>query len=189
VTYKGGSLRVRDLARWLSALDPQVQQALPQATDDQIKQFLKAIAQRQLLLEQADSAKITLDAEDIQQLRVQHDSAMGLLRSILNLSPDALRDSAKSDDARVELAMNHVNDYMERIVHGRARFFPVPPFLGEALRSRAEWDVDEAGVRRALERSQQIRAAADSAQAPGVPRMTPAPGGPPIDTAPRRTTQ
>jgi len=56
VKYRGGSFRVKDLVRWLAALDPSVVQALPQATDDQINQFLKVVVQRQLLLEQADSS-------------------------------------------------------------------------------------------------------------------------------------
>jgi hypothetical protein len=179
VTYRGGALRVRDLVRWLAALDPQIQQALPQATDEQIDQFVKAIAQRQLLLEQADSAKVSLTPEDWQQLRVQHDSALALLGSILNLTPESLRDSAATPAARTELAMSRVNDYVDRIVQGRARFFPVPPFLGEQLRARARWTVDEAGVRRALELSQEIRSASDSTAAPGI---RPAPGPAPIDT-------
>jgi hypothetical protein len=189
VSYKGGSFRERDLARWLSALDPQVAQALPQANDEQINSFLKAIVQRQLLLEQADSAKVKLTEEDWQLLRAQHDSAMLLLGSVLNLTPKMLQDSAATPDARLRLAMDRVNDYMDRVVHGRARFFPVPPFLAEALRAKARWSVDQAGVRRALERAQQIRVAADSQRAPGVPRMTPAPGGPPVDTTPRRRVQ
>ena len=187
VKYRGGAFRVRDLVRWLAALDPSVVQALPQAPDAQINQFLKAIVQRQLLLEQADSAKVTLTPADWQLLRAQHDSAIALLGSILNLTPQILRDSAATPSARLTFAMARVNDYMDRVVHGRARFFPVPPFLAETLRARARWSVDEAGVRRALERAQQIRAAADSLRAPGVPRMTPAPGPAPIDTAPRRT--
>jgi hypothetical protein len=186
VKYRGGAFRVRDFARWLAALDPSVAQALPQAPDEQINQFLKAIVQRQLLLEQADSAKVTLTPEDWQLLRAQHDSAIALLGQVLNLTPQMLRDSAATPDARLRFAMARVNDYLDRVVHGRARFFPVPPFLGEALRARARWSVDEAGVRRALERAQQIRTAADSLRAPGVPRMTPAPGPAPIDTAPRR---
>ena len=186
VKYRGGAFRERDLARWLAALDPNVAQALPQATDEQINQFLKALVQRQLLLVQADSAKITLTAEDWQLLRAQHDSGMAMLASILNLTPQLLRDSIPEAE-RINFAMMRVNEYMDRVVHGRARFYPVPPFLAEALRARAKWSVDEAGVRRALERAQQQRVAADSLRAPpGVPRMTPAPGGPPIDTTSRR---
>ena len=182
VEYRGGSLRVKNLVRWLSALDPQVMQALPTATDDQINQFLKAIAQRDLLIQLADSAKVTLTPEDWQQIRAQHDSAIMMLGSILNLSPQMLRDSAATPEERKNIAMARVNDYVERVLQGRARFFPVPPFLGETLREHAEWSVDEAGVRRALERAQQIRLAADSNRT-NQPRMTPAPGPAPIDTS------
>jgi len=183
VKYRGGAFRVRDLVRWLAALDPSVVQALPRATDEQVNQFLKAIVQRQLLLEQADSAKVTLTAEDWQLLRAQHDSAIAILGSVLNLTPEMLRDSATTPEGRLRFAMPRVTDYMDRVVHGRARFFPVPPFLSETLRARARWSVDEAGVRRALERAQQMRAAADSLRGGAeTPQMTPAPGPAPIDT-------
>jgi hypothetical protein len=186
VDYRGGSLRVRDLVRWVSALDPQVMQALPQATDEQINQFLKAITQRDLLIQLADSAKVTLTPEDWQQIRAEHDSAIMTLGSILNLSPQMLRDSASTPDERRNIAMARVNDYVDRVLQGRARFFPVPPFLGETLRNEARWSVDEAGVRRAVERAQEIRTASDSNRA-NAPRMQPAPGPAPIDTS-RRTT-
>jgi len=186
VDYRGGSLRVRNLVRWLSALDPQVMQALPQATDDQINQFLKAIAQRDLLIQLADSAKVTLTLEDWQQIRAEHDSAIMMLGSILNLSPQLLRDSASTPEERRNIAMARVNDYVERVLQGRARFFPVPPFLGETLRDQSRWSVDEAGVRRAVERAQEIRIASDSNRA-NEPRMQPAPGPAPIDTSRRAT--
>lgn len=186
VDYRGGSLRVKNLVRWLSALDPQVAQALPQASDDQIKQFLKAIAQRDLLIQQADSAKVTLTPEDWQQIRAEHDSAIMMLGSILNISPQMLRDSAASQDERTNIAMARVNDYVDRVLQGRARFFPVPPFLGETLREKARWSVDEAGVRRAVERAQEIRLAADSNRT-NTPQMRPAPGPAPIDTSRRGT--
>lgn len=184
VDYRGGSLRVKNLVRWLSALDPQVAQSLPQASDDQIKQFLKAIAQRDLLIQQADSAKVTLTPADWQQIRAEHDSALMMLGSILNISPQMLRDSAASPEERTNIAMARVNDYVDRVLQGRARFFPVPPFLGETLREKAQWSVDEAGVRRAVERAQEIRTAGDSSRA-NAPRMMPAPGPAPIDTGRR----
>lgn len=184
VDYRGGSLRVRHLVRWLAALDPQVMQALPQATDDQIRQFLRAIAQRDLLVQLADSAQVTLTPDDWQQVRAQHDSAIMMLGSILNLSPQMLRDSASTPEERTNIAMARVNDYVDRVIHGRARFFPVPPFLGETLREQARWSVDEAGVRRAVERAQEIRTASDSTRAT-EPRMMPAPGPAPIDTSRR----
>lgn len=185
VNYRGGSIRVRDMLRWVRAMDPSVTQALPQAPDEQINQFLKALAQRELLLKQADSAKVTLTPEDWQQIRVQHDTSLKLLGSILSLSPELLRDSVSTEGDRINLAMGRVDDYVGRVVQGRARFFPVPQFLGETLRERGDWNVDEAGVRRALERAQQIRAdstRASGARPGGAPQIAPAPGPAPIDT-------
>ena len=186
VKYRGGSLKVRDFVRWLGALDPQILQALPQANNEQITQFLKSLAQQQLMLEQADSARVTLTPEDWQRVRAEHDSTLTMIRSLLNLSPEALRDSAgKSPDDRLNFALGRVNDYFDRVFHARARFFPLPAFLADTLLAQARWDVDEAGVRRAVERGQEIRA--DSSQAAAAPRITPAPGPAPIDTTRRQT--
>jgi hypothetical protein len=187
VRYRGGTFTVKDLVRWLAALDPSVVQALPQATDDQINQFLKVVVQRQLLLEQADAAGIKLTDDDWRVLRVQHDSAISILSSVLNLNPRMLMDSASTPEARMAFAMARVQDYFDRVVRGRARFYPVPPFLGETVRARGEWSVEQAGVRRALERAKEIRASADSSESPGVPRMTPAPRPTGVDTSPRRS--
>jgi len=153
--------------------------------------------QRQLLLEQADSAGVKLTDDDWQVLRAQHDSALGILSNVLNLSPRILQDSAATPQARVALAMARVDDYFERVVRGRARFFPLPPFLGETLRAHAKWTVDQAGVRRALERAKELRATADSLQPPGpggaAPgggmRMPPAPAPTSPDTTSRRRTR
>jgi parvulin-like peptidyl-prolyl cis-trans isomerase-like protein len=186
VKYRGGSLKVRDFARWLDALDPQIINALPQANDEQINQFLKSLAQQQLMLEQADSAKVTLTAEDWKRVRDEHDSTMIMITNILNLSPELLRDSGgTTPPARVNFALGRVNDYFDRVFHGRARFYPLPAFLADALLADARWHVDAAGVRRAVERGQEIRS--DSAQASSAPRMTPAPGPAPIDTSRRQT--
>jgi len=185
VKYRGGSLKVRDFARWLNALDPQIISALPQANDEQINQFLKSLAQQQLMLELADSAKVALTAEDWQRVRGEHDSTMLMITNILNLSPEMLRDSAgKTPEERVNFALGRVNDYFDRVFHGRARFYPLPAFLADTLLADARWDVDAAGVRRAVERGQEIRS--DSAQASNAPRMAPAPGPAPIDTTRRQ---
>jgi hypothetical protein len=96
-----------------------------------------------------------------------------------------LRDSAgKTPDERVTFALGRVNDYFDRVFHGRTRFYPLPAFLADTLLADARWDVDAAGVRRAVERGQEIRS--DSAQASNAPRMAPAPGPAPIDTTRRQ---
>jgi hypothetical protein len=112
-------------------------------------------------------------------VRAEHDSTLVMIESFVNLTPQMVRDSGgQSEEQRRNFAQGRVNDYFERVFRGRSRFFPLPAFLADTLLATARWDVDEAGVRRAVERGQEIRA--DSAAAP---RMTPAPGPAPIDTS------
>ena len=191
VKYRGGAFRVRDMVRWVYSLDPSVAQAIPTATDEQITQFLKVVSQRHLLLEQADSAKVALLPEDVTYLKAQHDSALTILATVLNVSPQLFRDSGATPEARQQLAAARVTDYLGRVVQNRVQFVPIPPFLGEVLRSRADWSVSEAGIRRAVERAKEVRAAADSlrggAPSPqGPPGLTPAPGPAPAPDSGRR---
>jgi len=178
-SYAGGRLRVRDLAHWLMAMDPQVAQGIPSAADSQVTQFVRVVAERQMLVQAAVDAGTVLTPEDWAYLRATHDSALRTLYAVVGLDPAGLRDSAATPDAMRRLAAARVNDYLDRVLGGQAQFFPVPPFFAEALRQQARWSVSTAGLRRALERAQALRAAQDSA----APRVTPAPGPAPIPGA------
>ena len=184
VSYRGGALRVRDLVRWLFALDPNDVRAIPGASDDQLRQFLKVVTRQALLIEQADSAGVQLTADDWRQIRAEHDSIVATLERVLGITPQLLKDSAATPDARMRLAAARVDAYLGRAFQGTAQFYAVPPFLGEILRAELPWSVDPGGIGRALERAQAIRATTDSTRRP-PPGLRPAPGPPPIpaDTA------
>src|SRR5207249_1243537 len=161
--YRGGAFRVRDLARWLYALDPR-DLNVAMASDAQLTEFVRQLAQRELLLREVDSAGVALSPEDWRGLKTQHDSVLAILENQLALSPRTLKDSAATESARSDIAMRHVNDYLDRaLVQETAQFFPVPPFLALALRSGQGWSVSAAGLAQALERAQGIRAQVDSA--------------------------
>src|SRR5438270_355628 len=68
-TYRGGAFRVKDLARWLMALDPNDVRGIASASNDQLTQFVRVLAQRDLLLEQIDSAGVALTAADWSHVR------------------------------------------------------------------------------------------------------------------------
>jgi hypothetical protein len=192
VTYRGGAFRVKDLVRWLLALPPEDVRGIATASDDQLTQFVRLLAQRDMLLEQIDSAGVALTTDDWQHVRAEHDSSVSRLQGLLGLSPQLLKDSAATPDARVRLAMAHVDTYLDAAVTREAApFLPVPPFLAAALRRGEPWALNDAGIARALERAQAIRAADTTArQAPppgtGLKR---APGPPPIagDSTAKRT--
>ncbi len=185
VTYRGGRFRVQHLVRWLYALDPQFSRSLSSATDEQLGQFLKVVTQRQIVINQADSAGVTIPAEAWRQLRAEHDSALRVLERLVQVTPRLLQDSAPGEDGRIRLAMDRVYGYLERAVQGQTQFVPLPPFMGEALRERHPASLSAAGITAATQRAQALRGVADSLAPPaGVPPdMMPAPGPAPIPGA------
>ena len=180
-TYKGGTFHVKDLARWLLALDPNDVRGIATASDAQLNQFLKVLAQREMLLTEVDRAGVQLNPGDWRQLRAEHDSSVARLEGLLGVSPQLLKDSAATPAARVQLAMVHVDRYVDQAVtQGSAPFFPVPPFLASALRQGQPWSVNEAGIARAVESAQAIRAADTTARAAPPTGLKRAPGPPPV---------
>lgn len=183
-TYRGGAFRVADFARWLLALNPQDVRGITRASDAELRQFVKRLAQQDILLQQIDSAGVRLGPDDWQQVRAEYDSVLSTLERLSGVSPQVLKDSAASDPARIGLAVARVSDYMDRAVKdGKAQFFPVPPFLAAALRQGEVWSLSEAGIARALERAQAIRAADSTARGAPPTGLKPAPGPPPIPSS------
>ncbi len=180
-TYKGGTFEVKDLARWLLALDPNDVRGISTASDDQLNQFLKVLAQREMLLVEVDKAGVQLTPGDWQRLRAEHDSGVARLEGLLGVSAQMLKDSAATPAARVQLAMAHVDRYLDQAVtQNRAPFFPVPPFLAGALRQCQPWSLNEAGIARAAESAQTIRAADTTVRGAPTTGLKRAPGPPPV---------
>ena len=175
VKFRGGSFRERDLVRWLYSMEPQTAQAIAEAPRERLEAFLRLVAQRHLLLVLADSAGVQPSPEDWQFIKMQHDTGVSMMRNALRLSVETLRDSAVTREDRVALADARVSEYLDRVVQGRAQFLPMPPFFSWALRERSSWDINQAGVRAALEQAKTLRAARDSAATP-PPALQPAPG-------------
>jgi hypothetical protein len=182
VHYPGGTFRVGDFVRWMYSLEPRVAAAVKDVPEEQLERFLRLIAQRHVLIRLADSAGVQPTAEEWQYAKAQHDSAVHLLRNILRLTPEVMRDSAASAADRERLATAHVDEYLQRVVTGRAQFLPMPPFLSFILRDRADWSIDQAGVRVALEKARAVRGTRDSTAAPPASEspMTPATGPAPV---------
>jgi len=69
------------------------------------------------------------------------------------------------------------------VTQGAVPFYPVPPFLAGALRQGEPWSLNQAGIARALEAAQAIRARDTTGRTAPSPGLKPAPGPPPV--APR----
>jgi hypothetical protein len=185
VTYRGGAVRVRDLVRWLYAIDPQEVRALPGASDEQVKQFLTVVADRELLLQQVDSAGTRLTPEDWTEIKTAYDSALTQLETAMGISPQLFADSAATPEARVQLAAVHVNAYIERALNGETRFVPLSPFLSSILRESERWSVNPGGIAEAVQRAAAQRGPVDSVRRGGM-RPAPGPAPIPMDTTPHR---
>jgi hypothetical protein len=186
-TYKGGDLTVGRFVSWIESYPPQMRlpQQMAQAPDSLVRQFVKSIARQEVMLRMADSAGITLTAEEKNQLHSEFKSALASVWQQLGIEPKALTDSARSVPERERLAASRVEAYMDRIMSGQGQPLSVPPPIQAVLSSKYESKTYPAGVDRAVERARTLRAGADSArsaQQPPTQVPLPTPPAPPSDS-------
>jgi hypothetical protein len=179
-----GDLTVARTGQWITAFPnpPQIRQQLQQAPDSLIPEFVKAVIRNDLLLHQADSAKITLDTAETNEISRAFVGMVANTWAGLNISPSRLADSAKTVAEKERLAAARVDNYMERLLTKDEQFVPVQPMLETALHDKYDFKVNAAGIDRALERAQRIRAVADSTKAAQQPPSAvpmPTPGAAP----------
>ena len=186
-----GDFTAARAAKWITAFPnpAQLRQQIQQAPDSMLPDFVKAIVRNDLLLRQADSAKVTLDTAETNEIRRAFVGMVANTWSGLNISPNRLADSAKTVSERERLAAARVDDYLNRLLTEQEQFIPIQPTLESALHAKYDYKVNAAGIDRAFERAQRIRAVADSTRAaqqpssavplPGQPGATP----PSADTA------
>jgi hypothetical protein len=190
--FEGGQLTVRRMLQWVSSL-PQPQRLMQQleaAPDSAVRGFVRDVARQELLLREADRAKVAFTAEERAQLRRDWAQLVSMVWQGLGVDPKALADSAKSVPERERVAAARVEAYMDRIMSGQAQLVPIPTPLATALDEKFEASINRAGLDRATERAAKIRASADSARAAQQPRSeVPLPGAPPGPAVPQDTSR
>jgi hypothetical protein len=176
-----GDFTAARAAKWITAFPnvQQLRQQIQQAPDSMLPEFVKAVIRNELLLRQADSAKVTLDTAETNEIRRAFVGMVATTWSGLNISPNRLADSAKTVAERERLAAARVDNYMERLLTKDEQFIPIQPTLETALHSKYDYKINPAGIDRALEHAQRIRAASDSTKAAQQPpSAVPMPGQP-----------
>jgi hypothetical protein len=190
VSFKGGELTVAEFLDWVQMLPPQsrIMQQIPTAADSLLKPFIKNMAQREVILQRADSAKVDVTPEERTQLYTDFKQLVVRMWQGIDVDPKSLADSAKNTPERERLAAAHVERYLDNVLAGQAQPVPVPVPLKKILDAKYEASVNSAGVDRAVERAQKVRQSADSARAANQPKsQIPLPGGPPGGAAPQPT--
>jgi parvulin-like peptidyl-prolyl isomerase len=186
-TSTAGKFTASRLVGWLETLPPNARiiDQIKQAPDSVLVAMVKRFANNELVLKQADSAKITIDSAEIGQLHSSFVNAVKQAWSQLGITPASLQDSAKSEGDREKLAAKRIDAYFEKLVQEQAPFVAVPTPVANVLRMKYSYSFNDAGFDRAVEQASKIRNSADSARSAGQPptaipmNPTPAPSSPP----------
>ena len=165
-TYNGGKFTLGRLVSWVNAYPQksQIQQGFQQAPDSQVTQFLKIVVRNDLVLHQADSAKVELDSTELADLHSRFAQIVGNTWDQLGVSPSVLDDSGSTAAARERVAAGHIDSYMDKLMAQEARFVDVPQPVASVLRDKYDWKVNDAGLERAIQNATKARTAADSAK-------------------------
>jgi hypothetical protein len=161
-SFDGGRFTTGDLARWLDVLQPRMVDQMRQASDDDLKRLVEAVARNEMLFEEARAAGIKLENQELTQLRDRLAGQLKDLRKALALDSLAPADPAGAEP-RSRLVARKVDGYLERIAADPQVLVPLPLALGDRLREHAGWRVYPAGVQRALDLVRARRATLDSA--------------------------
>src|SRR5690349_6452235 len=166
VTSTAGKFTTARLVGWLETLPPQarVLDQIRQSTDSLLLQLVRNFVKNELVLRQADSAKVQIDPAELTQLHAQFVNAIQQGWSQLGVAPQALQDSAKSTDAREKLAAKRIDDYFTRMIQEQAPFVPVPTPVSNILRQKYKYALNDAGFDRAVQEASKIRNSADSSR-------------------------
>src|SRR6266550_8965915 len=123
-TSAAGKFTSARLVGWLETLPPnaRVLDQIKQMPDSMVTQLIRRFANNELVLRQADSAKIQVDPAQLAQLHTSFTNAVRTAWAQLGVTPPSLQDSAKSEGAREKLAAKRINDYFARMIQEQAPF-------------------------------------------------------------------
>jgi parvulin-like peptidyl-prolyl isomerase len=170
-TSTAGKFTTSRLIGWLETLPPntRVLDQIKQMPDSTVTQLIRRFANNELVLKQADSAKIQLDPAELTQLHSSFTNAVRNAWAQLGVTPSSLQDSAKTESDREKLAAKRINEYFGRMIQEAAPFVPVPTPLSNVLRSKYKYAFNDAGFDRGVEEAAKVRNSADSARTAAQP--------------------
>jgi hypothetical protein len=184
-TSTAGKFTTGRLVGWLETLPPnaRVLEQIKQSPDSLLVALVRNFVKNELVLKQADSAKVAIDPAELTQLRSSLINSVTTAWAQLGVNPTALKDSAGSDGDKEKLAAKRIDDYFTKMVQEQAPFVPVPTPLANIMRGKYKYSLNDAGFDRAVEEASKIRNSADSARTSQQP-ATAVPLGPPPSAAP-----
>lgn len=193
--YNQGTLTLADFMKWVNALGPQWAADLVGRPDSMLTQFVRLLAQNQMLLQQADSAGIHPTALEWAGMMQRYKGQVDTIKMSLGLTASDFVDPATSEADRIRAASVRIESYWDEVAKGGPRPRPIPPQLAAILRGDMKHRTDQAGLQRAVELAKEQKAKNDAAgggaQPPARPGISPGivpgvapPASPPGGAAP-----
>jgi hypothetical protein len=170
-TSTAGKFTTSRLVGWLETLPPgaRVLDQIKQSPDSLLVQLVRNFAKNDLVLKQADSAKVQIDPAEMAQLHANFTNAVRTAWAQLGVLPVSLADSAKSEGDREKLAAKRIDAYFTRLMQEQATFVSVITPLSNILREKYKYSFNDAGFDRAVQEAAKIRSSADSAHSAQQP--------------------
>jgi hypothetical protein len=191
--FTGGELTTKDLIRWLNALPPDYSGRIGSADDSTLRQFGRILAQNTLLLRDAEANGVRLTSEEWAEMRKRYQVQLDSLRADIGLDAPELRDESVPLGQRQALGATKVEQYFGRLKDNKKRLRPIPFALATVLRSRSEFQLNDAGINRSVEMAKErLVASGDTSRVPRLPGqgapgvMQPATGPAPVPGGPAR---
>jgi hypothetical protein len=159
-TSKAGKFTASRLVGWAKTFPPQARifDQLKTAPDSTLITFLRNLVKNELVIRQADSAKVGPDSAQLNDMRRSFIGAVQSDWVQLGISPAQLADSAKTKDAKLALAARRIDAYFTRLVNDQAPFVQVPSPVVSVLKKKYSHSINDSGLDRAVEQAEKIRA-------------------------------
>jgi parvulin-like peptidyl-prolyl isomerase len=189
-TFDGGKLTVGRFMMWVNSAPqaPQVIAQLQTLPDTALKSVIGRVVRNELMLKEAERMKIDIPPQERENMYNQFSQAMKSIWEQLGVTPQMLRDSAKTDADRERVAATRIEQFVDRMLNGQAQPVSVPPVLSGLLADKYELKINQSGIDQALEKANKLRIASDSARAAQQPKSAvPLPGGTPTPGAQPQT--
>ncbi|HEX8363285.1 MAG TPA: peptidylprolyl isomerase [Longimicrobium sp.] len=181
VEYRGGEVTTGEIAKFMDGIPPQQREQAAQAPDQQVEDFLKQQATREIVLAEAKKRNIGLSRPASDSIRTE---ARGAIRQLLQATGLGQQRVPKGSAGNAVIE-EQVRGLIQGFISGQRQLPPLGP-LGQALRESYGSELNEASFARVVERMKAIRATMPQPQMPqGMPGQQMPPQGMPPQGAPQ----
>ena len=185
-TSRLGNFTGAQFVKWMQAHPqaPQLRGSIVKGmADSSARNLVREFVHKELLIAEAGSEGVVLDAGEINQARASFRVMVTQAWLGLRVDPARLGDSATTVAQREQLAALRADEAIDRLLATSAQeFVDIPQQLAWALRQKYSPRINDAGLDRTVTRALAVRAALDSTRAkqaqagnPGAPPSQPPP--------------